>query len=400
MFRPLRLLPIALGTLVAPLDTAVNIAFPGITQAFGLPVSAIQWVVVCYVLVYGCLLLACGRVGDIYGHATVFRLGLAWSAAAYLLCAWAPSYGWLLACRAMQGIGAALVLSCGPALATAMFAEYLRPRALGAYAMVIALGGALGPMLGGVLVQVWGWEAVFWFRAPIALLALALSWRGLPAIEAPGERQPGGWLGAAPILDLRLFRSADFALVNVANILLNFAGFAVLLLAPYYLVRALDAPLGVAGALLAAGGIGTVAASPLAARWIGRSSPYALCMLGAMLVAIGLGLVCLWPARAGIAWILAALLVQGGGLGLFQVAYMEIVTARMPREDRGVAGSLAHLTRTLGVLAGATVLSIVFQSFEPGQDFFAAFRQTFAIAALSAAVVAVAILARVRRWPR
>ena len=400
MFRPLRLLPIALGTLIVPLDTAVNIAFPGITQAFGLPVSAIQWVVVCYMLVYGSLLLACGRVGDIYGHAAVFRVGLAWSVVAFLLCAWAPSYGWLLACRALQGIGAALVLSCGPALATAMFAESLRPRALGAYAMVIALGGALGPMLGGVLVQSWGWEAVFWFRAPIALLALVLSWRILPAVAAPDARQASGFLGAAPILDLRLFRSVDFALVNVANVLLNFAGFAVLLLAPYYLVRALDGPLGIAGVLLSAGGIGTVAVSPLAGRWIGRASPYALCMLGAMFVALGLGMVCLWPARADIAWILAALLLQGGGLGLFQVAYMDIVTARMPREDRGVAGSLAHLTRTIGILAGATVLSFLFQSFEPAQDFLVAFRQTFGIAALSAAVVAVAILARVRRWPR
>src|ERR1700745_1041785 len=90
----LRLGLIGLGTSVVPLDSAVNIAFPDITGSFGLPIEMIQWVVICYVLTYSSLMLSFGRIGDIWGHGRVFRIGLLWSSVAYLLCAAAPTYGW------------------------------------------------------------------------------------------------------------------------------------------------------------------------------------------------------------------------------------------------------------------------------------------------------------------
>jgi MFS family permease len=122
----LRVLLVGLGTSVVPLDTAVNIAFPDITASFGLQIEAIQWVVICYVLTYASLMLAFGRVGDIFSYGRVFRIGLLFSSAAYLLCGIAPSFGWLLFCRFLQGIAAALFRSrsvarrgSGPALGMA-----------------------------------------------------------------------------------------------------------------------------------------------------------------------------------------------------------------------------------------------------------------------------------------
>ena len=119
----LRVLLVGVGTSVVPLDTAVNIAFPEITGSFGLPIQAIQWVVICYVLTYSSLMLAFGRAGDVWSHGRVFRIGLLWSGIAYLLCAAAPGYGWLLFSRFLQGIGAALIVSCAPALVTGLFPE-------------------------------------------------------------------------------------------------------------------------------------------------------------------------------------------------------------------------------------------------------------------------------------
>src|SRR5271156_2848075 len=107
------LVAIGLGTAVVPLDTAVNIAFPAITRGLGLAIGDIQWVVISYVLTYASLLLVFGRLGDRLGHGAIFRIGLVWSVVALALCALAPSFAWLLVCRILQGIGSALVLSCG-----------------------------------------------------------------------------------------------------------------------------------------------------------------------------------------------------------------------------------------------------------------------------------------------
>src|SRR5882724_3028619 len=168
----LRLMLVGLGISVVPLDTAVNIAFPDITGSFGLPIAMIQWVVICYVLTHAGLMLAFGRVGDIWGHGTVFRAGLLWSTIAFLLCGSAASYGWLLFCRFLQGIGAGLVISCAPALVTSLFPETRRTYALSVFTLMFAIGSATGPFVGGLLVAWIGWPGVFWFRAPIALTAL------------------------------------------------------------------------------------------------------------------------------------------------------------------------------------------------------------------------------------
>src|SRR3984885_15790594 len=140
---------LGLGMSIVPLDTAVNIGFPDITRSFGLPIAMIQWVVIFYVLTYAALVLAFGRSGGIGGHARVFRAGLAWSVVAFLLCAAAQSFGWLLFFRFLQGIGAGLVISCAPALVTGLYPEERRSHAVAVFTLIFALGGALGPLIGG-----------------------------------------------------------------------------------------------------------------------------------------------------------------------------------------------------------------------------------------------------------
>ncbi|MGH7115979.1 MAG: MFS transporter [Stellaceae bacterium] len=452
----LRLMLVGLGASVVPLDTAVNIAFPAITHSFGLPIRMIQWVVICYVLTYASLMLAFGRVGDIFGHARVFRAGLLWSIAAFLACAAAPAYGWLLFCRFLQGIGAGLVISVAPALITGLFPEHRRGRAVAAFTMMFALGSAAGPLIGGTLVSLWGWPAVFWFRAPIALAAL-LFLRGLPAPPRVGAREPldiagavllaltisslllfinevpqlerHGWLAlvllavaltglgafirrearaAAPIVDLRVFRSGRFAAVNLASVLIYLASFSVLLFVPYYLVRFTALSLPVAGAVLATSFVGTIAASPLAGRLLERIPANLIALLGALLDGAGLVVIGGWDAGAGhIPVILAALVLQGFGVGLFQVAYLDVVLGTIPGHHRGVAGGVAMLTRTLGIVSGATLLTLGFQAVSAaalanGHDasaaFLAAFHATFRVAGIVSVLTGIAALTtRARR---
>ncbi|MGH7040773.1 MAG: MFS transporter [Acetobacteraceae bacterium] len=440
-------LAVLLGTLAVPLDSAVNVDFPFITAHFHLPIPLIQWIVISYTLTTASLMLVFGRAADMLGYRRVFLLGCGWSAVAFVLCAAAPSYAWLLAARGLQGIGAGLVLSCGPALITALYPDTQRARALGLYTLGFGLGGALGPVLGGLLVARFGWSAVFWARAPIAILG-GLAGLALPATPRRAQderfdrtgalllvlaiaallaalnrvRTPAVALAAAataaltlalfirrearvphPLLDLRPFRAWGFALANVANALVNLAAFAVLLLVPFVLARLPGLSIAAGGLVLAASPAGVMLGGPLAGRLARYVPSAALMPAGAVLVAAGLA--CIGGFSDGVATLAPAMLAQGVGLGVFQVAYFDVVTGAIPVRDRGVAGSLGMLTRTLGLVAGATVLMSVFQAVrdaalrhgvEAGIAFETGFRTTFLIAAAIPMVLAVVQLVRWR----
>jgi EmrB/QacA subfamily drug resistance transporter len=452
----LRLALLGLGISVVPLDTAVNIAFPDITGSFGQPIPMIQWVVICYVLTHAGLMLAFGRVGDMWSHARVFRVGLAWSVVAFLLCAAAPSFGWLLFFRFLQGIAAGLIISCAPALVTGLYPEARRSHALGVFTLMFALGSAVGPLLGGVLVAHWGWPAVFWFRAPIALASLLLL-RGLPR-GGNGRRDQrfdiGGALllafglaglllavnrlprlhdgdplalvllpaacaalaafvwwesrAAEPIVRIELFRRASFAIVNLASCIMYLVTFSVMLIAPYFLVPIMGLLKG--GVVLAAGFIAMAAASPFAGRLVARIGAGRVAPLGALAAGAGLFSVGSWQPDTPPLLMGLCLVLQGAGLGFFQVAYMELVMAASPPAHRGVAGSLGMLTRTIGTVTGAALLTLGFQAFEGAarvggadgaQAFLAAFHAMFRLAGIVAALIAVLVaLSAWRQAPR
>lgn len=448
------LLVVGLGTLVAPLDTAVNIAFPSITQAFALDLEDIRWVVIAYVLTYASLMLACGRLGDLVGYRPIFQLGLLVSALGFATCAVAPSYGLLLAGRMLQGVGIALTLSCGPALATSLFDERQRTRALAFYAGVMAAGAALGPLIGGVLVARWGWAAVFWFRAPLAVLALALSWlilatpkagsvRGFDALgailliawmsalllalallrgpfgpEVPGALALMGLLAfgaflvrearcSQPLIRLSLFSNPGFVLLNATSIAVNLAAFGVLILVPYYLVRIAGLDVSAGGGMLALGAVGTVAGSWAAGRLAGRVAVGRLAAAGIALNIAGFWVISAWTQATPLAVLGLSLLVQGFGVGLFQVGYTDYVAGALPIADRGVAGSLTMVTRTIGVVLGATGLAAAFTHFEAAANaqgmaatdaFIAGFQATFRYLAIALALWLALGLLRPGAW--
>ena len=439
---------VSLGAALATMDLAVNVAFPAITDAFTLETRSIRWVVISYVLTYSSLMLAFGRLGDRIGHRRIFRAGLLVSALGLVLCALAADYGSLLAARIVQGIGTALVLSCAPALATLLYDESRRLSALGSYSSLTALASVVAPLVGGASIAVLGWSGVFWFRAPVAVLALLLlpliphahrsppSTHGGaadvagPALLATGlalllltpallDVGASGWLALAtaatglaalgacarhelragnPILPPALIRDPDFVLPNIAGIAVHFVAFAVPLLAPYYLTRIAGyAPIE-SGAVLALSPAGILIGAALAARTAGAFGVRRTALLGGALVAVGSITIALWPKAPWLAVILATLLLHGMGLGLFQVAYADIVLAALPRQERGVAGSLTMVTRTVGVMSAATALTALLHAIESrssasGASDAVAFEDAFGTVFMCAALLLAAFLA-------
>ena len=448
---------VLIGTLLGPLDSAVNIAFPDITASFGLELKAIRWVVIAYVATYASLMLVFGRIGDLFGHARVFVGGLIVCIVGFAICGAAGSYNWLLAARMLQGIGTAMVLSCGPALATALYSEQYRPRILGAYAMMFGLGGAVGPSLGGWLVDLWGWPAVFWFRLPLALLALVM----VLALRLTSPTRDSGVFdlrsslllaftmgvllltvtqldqaleqvsrvailcgttmlamatfitisrrSSNPILNLRAFSDFAFAWINLATVVVNFAAFATMLFVPYFLVRISGLPLTQSGLIMAVSPAGMMLASNLGGLAMPTMGARRLALAGASIVAVGLYWISYWGGSTGVPLLCGALLVHGLGIGLFQIASLDFVASVLPKASRGVAGSLVMVMRTIGVVIAASTLTLAFAHFEgvssiaAGNDRFVAAFQTvfcFAAAGLAAFTVMSLISTSLRRSSR
>ncbi len=404
------LITIGLGASIAPMDFAVNVAFPAITAAFALEMQAIRWLVVFYVITYASLLLAFGRLGDIIGHRAVFRTGLIISTLAFAACGLAPSYAWLLAARALQGIATALLLSCAPALVVAACGEARRTWALSRYTMTAAIASIIGPLAGGVAIEHMGWAGVFWFRLPVALAALVLLAR-LPALQAARHtRQPldivsstllaaglalllvtpvlwpdanhlawplaTGIAGAAallffakrehgarePLLPAAALRKVSLA--NLTSVMVNLVGFAIPLLVPYYLARIGGYGALEMGLLLAAASAGVLAGSTYAPRVIRHMGQRKTTLIAAALVALAQGVIACWPLTPSAVALLPGLVLHGMGIGLFQVGYADFVVASLHERDRGVAGSVTVLTRTVGVIIGAVVLTGLLQALE------------------------------------
>ncbi len=441
---------VCLGSIAAPLDSSVNIAFPSIARDLGFGVSDIRWVIIAYVLTYASLMLIFGKLGDLLGYRRIFQSGLVIATIGFVACAAAPTLGWLLPGRVLQGVGIALTWSCAPALATSLYAESERTRILALYGAAMAAGAALGPLAGGFLVETFGWPVVFWARAPLVGTALLLSWL-IPAGAQRATTSGFDWLGALllvvwmaafllaaarpnipipipvtlplvgvgvaalvaflwhetrhpePIVRLSHFANGDFLMLNIASIMVNLAGFAVMLLVPFHIVRTLGLAPGVGGLVLGVNAVGIIVGSWIAGQIAPRIGQGRLAMLGTGVSVAGLSCVGATGADTPLALAAAALLVQGLGLGLFQIAYTDAVIAHLPKSERGVAGSLTMVTRTIGVIGAATGLTALHGWLEAGSRaggaddaaaFHQAFVQTFGLVAGTLALCLVAAMLR------
>ncbi|MGF1596135.1 MAG: MFS transporter [Acidimicrobiales bacterium] len=424
------------------LDSALNVAFPDLVADFDLAVGQLQWVVICFVLVSGGLLLPAGALGDAIGHARLALLGASCSVVALVACAAAPSFGWFLAARVGQGVGTAAVMASAPALAA--LAAPRRELAAGRFQAAAAVGLAIGPVVGGVLVLAAGWRAVFWFRVPLAvalvLLALLVGHRGAgrPSADRAAADRRGAALVAVtvaavlgavsartagpvalvaatvmaalaiaafaaharsrpdPIVDPGLLRQPIVAAAAVATLVVNGALFAIWLLVPSLLVDRFGLHVVAAGGVLAVSPVATAAAAGRASVVTDRIGPTATMGVGVTLAAGGLAVL---AATAATGPAIVGLAVAGVGLGLFSVPAMAVILDAMPEGRQGVAGALSLMMRTLGIVTGVAVQGDLFDRIELGSGFATAYRAVMTgsastLAMVAAVVVVVAVRSR------
>ncbi|OCA60063.1 MFS transporter [Aeromonas piscicola] len=398
------LLALALATLLPMLaGSMANMALPALGQAFATPFASLQWVLVAYLLGITCLTVVAGRLGDRFGRRRLLLGGMALFALASLLCALAPTIGWLIAARVLQGVGAACMLSLALAMVGQLVPAAQRGRGMGLLGTLSACGTALGPSFGGLLIGGFGWQAPFLLLVPVSLLALGVGMVGLPpervlpqrervklaslsmlvvallcyglALTSGGALALGWWAGAllgtalfvrrerrarSPLLPLALLADSRLKGGLLASVLVASVMVLTLLIGPFYLHGVFELDMATVG-LMISGGPLLAALTGMPAGWlVDRFGSRRVARLGLMVMMSALlGLATLSATYGPLGYLLPILLLTAG-YALFQTANNSAVVGAATEPARGAVAGLLTLSRNLGQLTGAAGLGGLF----------------------------------------
>lgn len=311
---------LALAVLLPSLDTSIaNSSLPTLSQAFGATFATVQWVALAYLLAVTATITGAGWLGDRLGRRRVLLAGIATFTAASLLCGLAPTMGALIAARAAQGLGAAVMLAMTMALAGDVAPRTGTGAAIGLLGTMSAAGTALGPSLGGVLAAALGWRAIFLVTVPLGAAAFVLAARGLPV---DGPRATAASRDGRSLFDAQLIREPGLLNGLVMTMLVATVIMATLVVGPFHLARALGLATMLAGCL-------------------------------------GLALL---PLRLGVWGYLAPLAFVTAGYALFQTGNNTAIMTGADARRRGVTAGLLNLARNAGLMAGVAGMGAVFEA--------------------------------------
>ncbi|MBU0485231.1 MAG: MFS transporter [Proteobacteria bacterium] len=402
-------LVVATGVFMSTLDSSmVNIALPIIMQDFHSSLPITEWVVLIYLLTITATLLFWGHLSDRLGRGRVYSCGMLVFGAASLVCAYSPGLVWLICFRFCQALGAAMMMSTGPAIIKETFPPEQLGRTLGLVGVAVSLGLMTGPAVGGYLIEFYGWRSLFMITVPVGFLFAILGSKVLPrVIHQSGVRvdwfgsltwalaltlaclalthaTSASWsflvlvvvLGASvlflglfiriellvrqPLLPLDLFRERFFSM-GVLSAVLSFAMlFSVIMLIPFYLDRIINLPPSRIGLVMMAVPSSIMLVAPFAGWLSDHTSPRLLPTSGLMISSLGLLLLSHLTPTMSLVRIAGNLAILGVGQAMFLSPNSSAVLASSGRQRAGVTAALLATARNMGMLLGAAQAALVF----------------------------------------
>lgn len=418
--------------------SSANVALPTLAQAFNASFQEVQWIVLAYLLAITTLIVSVGRLGDIIGRKLLLLIGLVLFTIASFLCSIAPTLGLLIAARVVQGLGAAIMMSLTMAMLREAVPQEKTGSAMGLLGSMSAIGTALGPSLGGVLIAGFGWRSIFLINVPLGILTWVLSRRYLPEdrhepkttrtdLDILGSLWLASSLGAyalamtlgrdsfgminggllllagtglglflcteakaaSPLIQLKLFRDPVLSASLAMSALVATVIMATLIVGPFYLSRTLELETALVGLVMTTGPLVAALTAMPSGRAVDRFGSQRMTIVGLIAMTAGSLTLAVLPATFGIAGYIIPLVIITAGYALFQTANNTDVMQAAQPDQRGVISSMINLSRNLGLITGTSVMGAVFafalettdiQS-ATGESVASGMRTTFAVAA-------------------
>ncbi|MDC7707815.1 MFS transporter [Vogesella indigofera] len=402
------LLSLSLAMLLSALGTSIaNVALPTLSEVFSASFQQVQWVVLSYLLAITTLIVSAGRLGDLFGRRPLLLFGVGLFSAASLLSTY-PSLPVLIATRAVQGLGAALMMALSMAYVADLVPRERTGSAMGLLGTASAIGTAMGPSLGGLLIGTLGWQSVFAANVPLGIVTFFLLQRHLPATPPRQTARSrfdytgtvllslalaayalamtvgrGDWglrnnalLGlallaatlfivsqlraSAPLIKLSLLGRPLLLAGMAMSTLVTAVVMATLVVGPFYLTQALGLSTTLLGLVMSAGPLVAAVSGVPAGQLIDRYGAHPMTLLGLLLMLAGSSALALLPVAAGITGYVAALSATTAGYALFQAANNTQVMVGVTAEMRGLVSGLLNLSRNLGLITGTAAMGAVF----------------------------------------
>ena len=393
------------------LISGVNMALPAIEREFDLDAVALSWVVTSYLLSSAVFLLPIGKLADFRGQKTVFKGGIIIFTIATALCGIAPNGQTLILLRVVQGLGAAMTMTTGAPILVAVFSPTERGKVLGINVAAVYLGLSMGPFIGGMLTQHFGWRSIFLFCVPLGITAIALVFfklktemtpkisekidhigaiyysTGLIAIvySSSNLNKSFGWplliagilflilfvirckKTAYPIFEISLFtRNRLFAFSNIAALINYSATFSLVFLMSLFLQKIKGFSPQQAGTILIAQPLMMTILSPFAGKLSDKIEPRKLATAGMLISAIGLFMLAFIGQQTPIYMIVVVLILMGTGFGIFSSPNMNTIMSSVEKKQLGIASGTSATMRVVGQMVSMMIATLIFSLYFSG----------------------------------
>ena len=396
---------VGMGVFLATIDgSIVNISLPTLVNFFQTDFALVQWVVLSYLLTVTTLMLGVGRLADIYGKKPIYTAGFIVFTIGSVLCGLSPTIYTLIGFRVLQALGASMIMALGMAIVTEAFPRSERGRALGISGTIVSVGIAVGPTLGGLIVQNLSWHWIFFVNLPIGIIGTFMVMRYVPAFKPPGGQRFDYWgaltlcisllsllaaltfgqrlgFGAPPVLlllgswvvflgafilielraeqpmiDLRLFRNSLFSVSLTTGFMIFICLSGTLILMPFYAENVLGYDPQQTGLLMATVPVALGIIAPVSGSLSDRFGSRPITVAGLAVLTAGFLAVSSLDAETTTLGYVLRFLPVGLGVGMFQSPNNSAIMGAAPRDRLGIASGMLAVTRTLGQTTGIAVL--------------------------------------------